>query len=1113
MDCATCRHPNKDGARFCSECGAPLTPACPGCGLAVGAGERFCTQCGSALGAGRPTSSPALEAMSVPRGAPPESERKQVTVLFADVARSMELAERLGTDEWTQVMQGLFAVCREAVEAYGGVVDKFTGDGVMALFGAPIALEDHARRACHAALRLVAGVADYAMTLRQNNVELAVRVGLNSGEVVAGSVGGDAVGGAYTAVGHTVGLAQRMESLAELGAVRLTGQTAALVGGEFRLRDLGELAVKGSSLSVRVFALDGVSGGSAEPGRRRSGSARLVGRDEELAGLEASLRRAIEGRAELVGIVGEAGAGKSRLCDELTHRALHLGVTVRRVAGVSHAQTVPLLPILGFLRDFFTVADADGPAEVREKVSSRLMGLDASFEADLGLIFDFLEVPDPTRPSSQLGPEALRRRILDVFSRITARRSERETLLLILEDLQWFDMHSVAFLDAWLPLFPGSRTLVVMNFRPEFHAPWMAHSYYRQLPLAPLDDAAAGELLDALLGPHPSVGSLGEQLRARTGGNPFFAEEIVRALAGDGSLEGIPGAYVLTRPVGEVRVPANVQAVLADRIDRLAGRDKAVLHAASVIGRAFTREVLGVVAGLQGDDLAAALRALCAGELLQVGHVDGEYQFWHPLTQEVAYDTLLAAVRRRLHYAVAQTLADSAPDRHEQLAALVAAHFEAADHGLEAARWQVLAASHAIRASFAEAQRRLRLAIDHLATVPESEETLALGVRARTLLLRLGGRTGMDKVEADRLFAEARPAAERLGDPVVLARLTLADAVIRFWSGDPVGAAASWNEAFCLADQDDQRDLRALCTMGIGMALTCTGPLAQGSRSLQDSFDLCAGDSNLGVAHFGFSLHDAIHLMRAQVQLLAGDLTAARRLAQAAQGLFEQRPMVEWRSWTLSLFAHLADCSGEVGAAHDADDRAAVALRLARDTANIGAEVRALQATGVVALLAGRPVDAAASLTEALTLARKHRTGLTEEGGLLAHLARAHLAGGHREDARAAVDEAVAVARRQGARVVECLAHVVRARVFRETATNDADLDAARAALVAGETLAAEIGAGTYAAFLAEERELLDGTRIALSSVADGYDAIGAAGHARRVRADLAARSLRGETP
>jgi class 3 adenylate cyclase len=472
--CAGCSHENREGRRFCTNCGAALALACPACGSPVEPGERFCGECGQAL-AGAPEAEPA------PRQ--PEGERKQVTVLFADLKGSMDLAEGLDPEEWAEVMDRFFSICAEAVTRFEGTVDKFTGDGLMALFGAPRAQEDHARRACLAAWHLAGAVRSWsAEVLAGGGPDLHVRVGLNSGEVVAGRIGTNDEA-EYTAVGHTVGLAQRMEAMAEPGRVYLAERTARLVAGQVALTDLGRMEVKGASEPVGVFVLDGVSLAGRSAAARFAGAPPLVGRDEEMAALGSALARAEGGHAQVMGIVGEAGVGKSRLCEEFARLCRARGIDVRQVAGVSHGQAVPLLPILDLLRDYFGIDDADPPQAAREKIAGRLVTLDPAFADGLPILFDFLEVPDPERPAPQLSGEARMRRVFEVLRGVTQRRSERQTLVLILEDLHWFDPQSATFLERLIPSYPGTRTLVVTNFRPEFQASWMTHSYYRQVAL------------------------------------------------------------------------------------------------------------------------------------------------------------------------------------------------------------------------------------------------------------------------------------------------------------------------------------------------------------------------------------------------------------------------------------------------------------------------------------------------------------------------------------------------------------------------------------------------------------------------------------------------------
>jgi predicted ATPase len=325
------------------------------------------------------------------------------------------------------------------------------------------------------------------------------------------------------------------------------------------------------------------------------------------------------------------------------------GITVRRAVGVSHAREVPLLPVLEFLRDYFGITDGDSRADAQEKIAARVVALDPGLEDAMPLLFDFLEVPDPERPAPRLAPEIRMRRIFDVLRRVTQRRSEQETLILLLEDLHWFDPQSLAFVERLIPTFPGTRTLVLTNFRPEFSPPWAGHSYYRQLPIDPLGADAVGRLLEGLLGRDASLAPFSNLVTEQTGGNPFFVEEVIRSLVEEGALAGEPGAYRLMRPVGTLGVPPTVQATLAARIDRLAEGDKDALQNAAVIGRNFTEPVVRMVSGLADEDLAAALGRLCLAEFLQEVALDPveEYRFWHALTRDVAYGASSGSGGRR----------------------------------------------------------------------------------------------------------------------------------------------------------------------------------------------------------------------------------------------------------------------------------------------------------------------------------------------------------------------------------------------------------------------------------------------------------------------------------
>jgi adenylate cyclase len=880
-----------------------------------------------------------------------------------------------------------------------------------------------------------------------------------------------------------------MEAMAEPGRAYLTEHTARLVEGWFRLADLGPTVVKGAHEALGVFVLEGPSSIS-----RTESTSRLVGRAKELAVLEDALAAATEGRAQVVGVVGEAGVGKSRLCEDFARSCAAHGITVRRTTGVSHGKEAPLLPVLALLRDYFSVSFTDTPAQTRERLSRRLLDLDPDLPGDLPLLFDFLEVPDPEHPAPQLAAEVRMRRIFDLLRRLTARRSERETIVLLVEDVHWFDPQSETFLERLIESYPGTRTLVVTNFRPEFSAAWMRHSYYRQVSLAPLGDDDVGELLGGLLGVDLSLAPLLGFVVERTGGNPFFVEEVVRALIEDGTLAGGPGAWRLTRPLAQVKVPPSVQSVLAARIDRLPPEHKELLQTAAVIGRSFPQTILAVVAAKSDDALEDGLRALCGAELLQETqrHPLVEYRFWHPLTQEVAYGTLLAGRRARLHGAVAEALTAHDPDRLDERAAMISWHWEQADRPVEAASWSMRAGGWALRSDLAEAQRRWTGALDLLSGM-ESPESLALAVRARTRMIQFGARTGIGRDEARRLFEAGQIEAERLGEADLRAMLVFAFAAVTGFAGDLRGGLASFVEAAHIEEEVGDPGLRAVLAMGPALIHTFVGPLTEALSWVERGMAACGGDLERGLPIIGYSPLVRLITFRGEILMRMGRMAEGRTEVVRALTDARRRAEPEVLAWALGVLPGLNLMSGEED---DQLSMAEEAVKIGEDTGNGLSLVYGLGGLAVAHLVLGRFAEATSAAERALTEARSRRTGLWFETEILAWLAEARL--GTRDFAGAATvaDEAVAVARRQEARVVECQALLTRARVARAT-NGEPSQEAILADLNAAQTLVRETGALAYEPFIHEERGRLRGDEDQLREALRLFRAIGATGHAR----------------
>jgi class 3 adenylate cyclase/tetratricopeptide (TPR) repeat protein len=983
-----------------------------------------------------------------------DGERKQVTVLFADVSGSMDLAETQDPEEWRKIMQRFFAILAAAVERFGGTVDKFTGDGIMAVFGAPVAYEDHARRACHAALRMLDEVSEYAAELRRGpGLNFSTRIGINSGEVVAGAIGAGGEG-EYTAIGHTVGLAQRMEALAEPGSAYLTEQTAALAHGFLELKELGAFDVKGASRPVDVFELIGVGGARSRLDlSRERGFSRFVGRDKEMKVLDEALERAKAGQGTVVGIAAEPGIGKSRLTYEFCERCRERGIEVFEAQGQSHGQSIPFMPVLQMLRSYFGIGDREPERLTREKIAGRALLLDPDFAEELPLVFDFLGVPDPDRPVAQMSPEARARALGRVVCRLINAPNRHHTVVLVVEDLHWLDEGSNALFGELVDSVAATNTLAVVNFRPEYALGRDDSPIYRHLPLESLGQADTRELLRDIAGEDPSLDGLEEPIHERTAGNPFFVEEIVRELVEAGHFEGERGAYRLVRPVEEAGVPATVQAVLAARIDRLGPEAKQLLQVASVVGKEIGGGALGLTAGLSEEELNPALCELVDGGYLYEAELYPErvVAFRHPLTREVAYGTQLADRRAATHAAAARALVELEPDRLDELAALVAHHMEAGGETLEAARWSARAAHWAGHTRPQDALRLWQRVTALAGELEENEETLALALSSRMLQLEYAWRLGMEREEANALAAEATALAERTGDAHSLILLKLLTAV----RPGAAESSAEWisaaREAIQLADETGDASLRIAVRGAGAYAYMCAGDLKTLEETIEEMLELTGGDPTLGAGvvvdcpiAWGLNaksvvmrerdrpeeaealLDEALRLAAehedpetegwargSRCLMLAdqGEVEAALALARRNCELTEQLGDVFSRSTALTSLAYVLLAAG---AGEEALETIELADRLYREAMGAGGETEAWRSTlrARALLELGRSDEALEEIEWAADTARRREMGWQVPSAChtLAQARAAAGAGGVEE----ALDEGAAAARLHG---------------------------------------------------------------------------------------------------
>jgi class 3 adenylate cyclase len=1118
VECGSCGHANPEQAKFCLECGSPFAPRCSACGTELPPNAKFCLECGAALEGDsqkraegdRPlsyTPKHLAEKILTQRSAL-EGERKRVTVLFADVKGSMELAEQLGAEVWHGILERFFALLADGIHRFEGTVNQYTGDGIMALFGAPIAHEDHAQRACFAALALRDQLRDFARELkRTHGVDFATRIGINSGDVVVGKIGDD-LRMDYTAQGHTVGLAQRMEALASGGSIYLSGHTAALASGYFALEDLGEFEIKGASEPLHVFELQDV--GTARTRfdlSRARGLVRFVGRDAEMQTLEAALERTRRNEGQVIGVVADAGTGKSRLCFEFAERARAAGVRVMEGHCVAHGKNLPLLPVLEVVRGYFAIEEGDDDRTAREKIAGRLLLLDDSYRDMLPVLFDFLGVPDPEAPPLDVSPEARQRHLFALLHRLARAggASGDEVGLVCFEDLHWIDAASEAWLTEWVNATFGSRTLLLLNFRPEYHADWMSRAHYQQIALTPLSAEAIQELLVDLIGSHESTHGLAERIHAHTSGNPFFAEEVVQTLIESGQLQGGRGAYQLAAPVERLEVPPTVQALLAARIDRLPEREKTVLQAASVIGKDFSEPLLAAVAELSERELDEALAVLRSGEFVHEVSLYpvAEYTFKHPLTQEVALGSLLGDRQRSLHAAVAKAIEAGEGDLDEQ-AALLAHHYEAAGETTPAAIWHRRAAEWIGGRNAAEAERhwqRVRALADEV-----GDEALAreLGERSRLGIIELAWRRGIEKSEADELLAEGEEWADRQNDPLARAWLYNAVAIaIALGLGEVRRARKLLEEAHRLALESGDAVLTFTIELRLALVSEYMGDVRSQRRAVEAAIAHDRSAMEAASVLVGYDTPSFVTAVFGQAAFDEGRFAEGIEALERSIEMAREKGAKEVLGWVSSFTAHAVLECGDL----------ARASRLAREGREIAEQIESpvSRATSTFALsrvlAAEGDLDAAMAVGEqALGFGRQAALSTVPE--VLCLMAGVHCLRGEIEAARTLANQALRTSEESGFQ---------RGHLFAEVTLAQAAL-AAREPTVAtrwierAEDTANRSGVHRRRATLlelrAELREQLGdapGARTMLQEAIRAHREMGAPRRAERIEADLAA--------
>jgi class 3 adenylate cyclase/tetratricopeptide (TPR) repeat protein len=745
--------------------------------------------------------------------------------MFADITGSLALIEGLDPEEAKQRLDPVLRLMMETVHRYEGTVNQVLGDGIMALFGAPVAHEDHALRACYAALAMQAALRRYGDEVRlTQGLTVQIRVGLNSGDVVVQAIGND-LSMDYLAVGQTVHLAARMEQLATPGSILLPAATLHQVEGLVQVNAVGSVAVKGLTKPVEVFELVGAA--AVRPWFRAAvaqGLTRFVGRHIELQTLGEALARTVGEHGQLVAVSGEPGMGKSRLLYEFSHGSLTAGWRLLEIGAMSYGQATPYLPIRDLLRAYFEIDDQDVEHTIREKVDKRLTW-DMALQETRSMVLALLDVAAAAPEWQALDPPQRRWRIIEGVKRLLLLQSQVQPLLVVIENLHWIEAGTQAVLDSLIESVPAGRLLLLISYRPGYQHGWESKTYYTHLRLHPLSPEAAEELLDVLLGEADELQPVKQMLLERSEGNPFFLEESIRSLVETQVLSGERGAYHLAKPLARMQVPVTVQAILAARIDRLPPEEKRLLQSAAVIGREISFPLLQALAEMPEDNLRRGLAYLQKAEFLVETRLYPElaYAFTHALTHDVAYDSLLQRQRRVLHAlivtAIERLWADRLSTQVEQLA----------HHAVRGELWEkalgygrqagIKATMRSAHREAVECFEHALVAIQHLPETPEMvEQAIDLHFSVRNALLPLG--------EHRQIFDHLRIAetlARNLNDQRRLAQAFAYLTEYFRMTGDSAHAVESGERALALATALGDFALQVMATLFLGTACCAVG--------------------------------------------------------------------------------------------------------------------------------------------------------------------------------------------------------------------------------------------------------------------------------------------------
>jgi class 3 adenylate cyclase/tetratricopeptide (TPR) repeat protein len=873
LKCSKCQFENREGARFCLECGSKLEIICRSCGKSLPPDAKFCDQCGEPSQARK--DSPPVD-YTRPQSYTPkhladkilttrtsiEGERKLITVLFADVANFTSLSSKLDPEEVHTIMEGCFRILMDEIHKYEGTINQFTGDGIMALFGAPVAHEDHAQRACHASLAIQKAMQGYGEKVEKDyRVEFRMRMGLNSGPVIVGAIGDD-LRMDYTAVGDTTNLASRMESLAQPGSVLVSKNIHRLVKDYFELKPLGKLEVKGKEEPQDAFELVKPSKVATRIGASvAKGLTRFVGRRNSMAALTDAFDKVKSSSGQVVGIVGEAGVGKSRLLLEMRNVLPQDEYSYLEGRCIHFGGSMAYLPLLDILRTFFEIKEEDRESIIKKKMEEKILDLDEKIKGVLPPFQELLSLKVDDEEFRKLEPKEKRARTFEAIRDLMIRISQEKPLVLAVEDLHWMDKTSEEFLDYLVDWLANTPILLIALYRPEYTHQWGSKSYYTKIGVDQLGTESSAELVQAILEGDEMAPELEKLILNRAAGNPLFMEEFTHTLLENGSIERKDNQYILTRKASDIQVPDTIQGIIAARMDRLEDNLKRTMQVASVIGRDFAFSILQTITGMR-EELKTYLLNLQRLEFIYEKQLfpELEYIFKHSLTQEVAYNTLLLRRRKEIHENIGRAIESLYAERLEEFYEIMSYHFSNSGNTEKAYRYLRLSGEKAM-GSYAntEALRLYKETLNVLDHQPDGEEKKRKELEIIRSMIPPMFYLMWPK-DSLQILEKGERLSKEFGNARGLAEIYNAIALYYYnFRGDPLKATEYTENSFEQARKIEDIDLMAESAFGLCGSYWASGELSKIVDVASEVIRLLEKTGKKSELFSGFPLYEILH--------------------------------------------------------------------------------------------------------------------------------------------------------------------------------------------------------------------------------------------------------------